>query len=349
MASSLDHKLTIGSLELDNPLVLAPLTDYSSIPLRLVCYHYGAALCHVPMVLCQSYAWQNEKTRDIVAVDPSESPVGIQLAGASPRVFARAVGQLCATGDYDLVDLNFACPARKVARRGRGGGLLREVDTLVDCAAAAVREANVPVTAKIRNGFDESSRGVHLEVGRRLQEVGVRAITLHPRTVEQGYAGLAAWEDIAELVEAVDIPVIGSGDVRHWSDPRRMMERTGCAGVLLARGAIGAPWIFRQALEHLHTGAPPEPVLLKERRWCIERHHTLMVETFGETYGNIIFRKFIMYYSKTLPFHKRFRIELGKLASSGEFHEKIDRFFAEYPDDYDPEREDPNYPGSVHG
>lgn len=329
---------TIGNLQLANPLVLAPLCDHSTIPLRRMCYEYGAALCHIPMVLCDAYAWNNLRTLDLIRIHRSESPIGIQVCGKDPASFGKAAADLAGRG-YHLLDINIACPAKKIVRRGRGGGMLRHWDLMAECLRAAVEAASIPVTAKIRGGYCEDDT-TYLDVGRLCEKVGIDAITLHPRTVAQGYSGRADWSMIGRLKREVSIPVFGSGDVRHWSAPARMLRETGCDGVSIARGAIGSPWIFKQALEHLATGKRPAPVTLGERKRALRRHMDLMVETFGEARACVQFRKFVVYYSKQLPWHKEMRVALGKVETLEEFNAKIDDFFARLPEDADPEEVD---------
>ena len=252
------YRWRVGCVEIEGPLVLAPLAGYTSLPLRVLCRRAGAHLVCSEMVAAQGLAHGNRKTLGLLATCPEEKPVALQLFGAEPQVMADAVPLLEDAG-ADIIDINMGCPVPKVTKAFGGAALLSDPDRAVSIAAAMVNTARVPVTCKIRAGRHEGDDG-HIDLARRLQDVGVAAIALHARTVRQGFKGEADHRLTRELVRALSIPVIASGDVFAPETPRAIIGDTGCAGVMIARGALGRPWVFTQALATLRDElAPPDP------------------------------------------------------------------------------------------
>lgn len=249
------YRWRVGSVEIEGPLVLAPLAGYTCLPLRVLCRRAGAHLVCSEMVAAQGLAHGNRKTLGMLVTCPEEKPVSVQLFGAEAEVMADAVPMLEDAG-ADIIDINMGCPVPKVTKAFGGAALLSDPDRAVRIAAAMVGRARVPVTCKIRAGRHEGDEG-YLDLARRLQDVGVAAITVHARTVRQGFKGEADHRLTRALVEALSIPVIASGDVFSPTMPRAIMEDTGCAAVMIARGALGRPWVFTQALALLGNAPPP--------------------------------------------------------------------------------------------
>jgi tRNA-dihydrouridine synthase B len=255
MTQSLLRPWSLGSLQLDGPLVLGPMAGYTSLPLRVLCRRAGADLVVSEMVSAQAIRQRNHKTFELMATCDAERPVAIQLFGGDPQVMAEAVAQAEAAG-ADAIDINMGCTVPKVLRSEGGAALLTDPERAVEVAAAVVERARVPVTCKIRAGQyhgDES----YLELARRLEGVGVAGIALHARTVRQRFTGDANHSHTRALVETLSIPVIASGDVFTASRPREIMEETGCAAVMYARGMVGRPWVFAQARAVLAGEVPP--------------------------------------------------------------------------------------------
>lgn len=265
--------MNIASVRLEGNVFLAPMAGVTDFPFRLLCREMGCALAFTEMVSAKGMLLAppgNRAARELLLTSPQEGPVALQLFGREPQTVAEAARRLAGDGRFCLVDLNMGCPAPKIAGSGEGSGLLREPDLAVRVAEAVVRASPVPVTVKLRMGWDEDSL-VYEELGRRLQDAGVSALTLHARTRRQFYAGRADWDAIARLKRAVSIPVIGNGDVTCLRDARRMMEQTGCDAAMIGRAAMGNPWVF--------AGRDPSP---RERVEGALRHARMLMAFKGE-------------------------------------------------------------------
>lgn len=265
--------MNIANVRLEGNVFLAPMAGVTDFPFRLLCREMGCALAFTEMVSAKGMLLAppgNRAARELLLTSPQEGPVALQLFGREPQAVAEAARRLAGDGRFCLVDLNMGCPAPKIAGSGEGSGLLREPDLAVRVAEAVVRASPVPVTVKLRTGWDGDSL-VYEELGRRLQEVGVSALTLHARTRRQFYAGRADWDAIARLKRAVSIPVIGNGDVTCLQDARRMMEQTGCDAAMIGRAAMGNPWVF--------AGRDPSP---RERVEGALRHARMLMAFKGE-------------------------------------------------------------------
>lgn len=265
--------MNIANVRLEGNVFLAPMAGVTDFPFRLLCREMGCALAFTEMVSAKGMLLAppgNRAARELLLTSPQEGPVALQLFGREPQTVAEAARRLAGDGRFCLVDLNMGCPAPKIACSGEGSGLLREPDLAVRVAEAVVRASPVPVTVKLRMGWDEDSL-VYEELGRRLQDAGVSALTLHARTRRQFYAGRADWDAIARLKRAVSIPVIGNGDVTCLQDARRMMEQTGCDAAMIGRAAMGNPWVF--------AGRDPSP---RERVEGALRHARMLMAFKGE-------------------------------------------------------------------
>lgn len=265
--------MNIANVRLEGNVFLAPMAGVTDFPFRLLCREMGCALAFTEMVSAKGMLLAppgNRAARELLLTSPQEGPVALQLFGREPQTVAEAARRLAGDGRFCLVDLNMGCPAPKIAGSGEGSGLLREPGLAVRVAEAVVRASPVPVTVKLRMGWDEDSL-VYEELGRRLQDAGVSALTLHARTRRQFYAGRADWDAIARLKRAVSIPVIGNGDVTCLQDARRMMEQTGCDAAMIGRAAMGNPWVF--------AGRDPSP---RERVEGALRHARMLMAFKGE-------------------------------------------------------------------
>lgn len=262
--------LGLGDLEVWPPLVLAPMAGLTDSTFRgLVRRIGGVGLVVSEIVSSEGLVRGGAASRRLLRTTEEERPVALQISGADPEVLARAA-RCCEEAGADVVDINMGCPAPKVTRGWCGAALLREPALAAAVARAVVRAVSVPVTAKLRLGWSEASR-TYLEVGRRLEDAGVRGVTLHGRTREQGYRGRADWEAVAALKAALSIPVVGNGDVATPEEALRRLRETGCDGVMIGRAAVKNPWIFRQTLELARTGTC-RPVPPSERLAVLLRH-----------------------------------------------------------------------------
>ena len=302
MAGAAPTELRLGSLVVPTPVVLAPMAGITNAAFRRLCAEQGAGLYVCEMITSRGLVEGDETTKRMLVFDERETVRSVQLYGTDPRYVGKATEILCAEYGVRHVDLNFGCPVPKVTRKGGGGalpwkrGLLAEI---LEHAVAAATPYDVPVTMKTRIGLDDD-HVTFRDAGRIAQESGCAAIGLHGRTVIQAYSGDADWEAIAELVSLVDIPVLGNGDVWEAADALRMVEHTGCAGVIVGRGCLGRPWLFRDLAAAFATGATDRLTLptLGEVRTMMRRHAELLCEHMGEERGCKEFRKHVSWYLK---------------------------------------------------
>lgn len=290
------------------PLYLAPMAGVSDKIFRQLCKEYGADVLTTEFVSSEGIFRRNERTREYLDFDEIERPVGVQLFGASPEHMADAARQVVDWVQPDFIDLNFGCPVNKVVSKHGGSALLKDCSTLANVAAAVVQAvAPLPVTAKIRIGWDASSVNA-VRVAGILAEQGIAALTVHGRTREQGYSGAADWNVIGDVAAAVSIPVIGNGDLSSPGDVARRRNETGIAGAMIGRAAMSAPWIFRQTKHYLSTGDVPAPPAPSERWEVILRHCRLAVQEWGaEDPALRSMRARLMAYSKGFPGSKLLR------------------------------------------
>ncbi|MBO0846059.1 MAG: tRNA dihydrouridine synthase DusB [Nocardioides sp.] len=299
--------LTLGPLTVPVPVVLAPMAGITNAAYRRLCAEQGAGLYVCEMITSRGLVERDTTTLKMLVFDELETIRSVQLYGTDPAYVGKATEILCAEYGVHHVDLNFGCPVPKVTRKGGGGALPWKRGLLADILAAAVAAAEpygVPVTMKTRKGLDEDHL-TYLDAGRIAQETGISAIALHGRTVAQSYSGRADWDAIGRLVEHVDIPVLGNGDIWEAGDAVRMVEQTGAVGVVVGRGCLGRPWLFRDlarafttpSVELVETTAPTLPTL-GEVRTMMRRHAELLSEHMGEERGCTEFRKHVSWYLK---------------------------------------------------
>ena len=288
--------LRIGELVIPSCCVLAPLAGISDLSYRLLNRDHGCRLAFVEMLSARSLEVASAVTRRLLAAHPDDRPLGVQLVGSQARYLLQAIDRLAGCG-FDVIDLNAACPVRKVVRRGEGAALLQDPAGLQRLLAALVRHAPVPVTVKIRAGWDVPSINA-AEIARRAADVGVAAIFVHGRTRSQLYSGHVDYGVISDTVRAVPVPVIGSGDVFTPQLARRMLERTGCAGVAVARGSFGNPWLCAHIDALVASGTAPERPGGAVIRDTMRAHLRLCAAVRGDAAGTVLFRKFFAWYTK---------------------------------------------------
>jgi nifR3 family TIM-barrel protein len=295
--------LQLGSLEVPVPVVLAPMAGITNAAYRRLCAEQGAGLYVCEMITSRGLVEGDETTRRMLVFDERETVRSVQLYGTDPAYVGKATEILATEYGVAHVDLNFGCPVPKVTRKGGGAALpwkRRLLAEVLDAAVTAGSRHGVPVTMKTRKGIDEDHL-TYLDAGRIAQEAGVAAIALHGRTAVQGYSGTADWDAITRLVEHVDIPVLGNGDIWEAADAVRMLERTGAAGVVVGRGCLGRPWLFRD-LAAAFTGEQVATLpRLGEVAAMMRRHAELLCEHMGEERGCKEFRKHVTWYLKGFP------------------------------------------------
>jgi nifR3 family TIM-barrel protein len=308
------------------PLYLAPMAGVSESPFRRLCRAFGADVVVTEFLSAEGIRRENPATLDKLRFGADERPIGVQIFGADPRAMADASAAVTDVFQPEFIDINFGCPVKKVVRRNGGSGCLKDLGLVQDVIRAVAGATHLPVTVKIRSGWSEEMRDP-VAIGLRCQDAGARALTLHPRTRAQMYAGAARWDEIAAVVAALDIPVIGNGDIKTAEDALRMHEQTGCAAVMIARGSFGQPWIFTQA-RALLDGQPLPPAPPTAERFAIALRHARMAAEFEvDPKGAAIeFRKHLGWYVKGLPGSA----ELRKRLHAVEGFSEVEGLFADY-------------------
>ncbi|MGD2060634.1 MAG: tRNA dihydrouridine synthase DusB [Acidimicrobiia bacterium] len=324
--------LSIGPLEVDPPVVLAPMAGVTNAPFRRLCREFGAGLYVSEMIGARGLLERNEKTLALARFDPDEVPRSIQLYGTDPGALGEAVSFLVNEQGVDHIDMNFGCPMAKVTRHGGGAALPWKRDLFRSIVRSAVSNSGeVPVTVKFRKGIDDDHL-TFLETGLIAEDEGAAAVALHARTARQLYSGEADWEAIALLKETVTtIPVLGNGDLWTAGDAVEMMERTGCDGVVVGRGCLGRPWLFRDLADVFAGREPHDPPTLGEVGRIMLRHAELLVDHFGDPFGINLFRKHPSWYLKGFPAGPALRDALARVSSLDELSGLVSELDPEVP------------------
>jgi nifR3 family TIM-barrel protein len=308
------------------PLFLAPMAGVSEPPFRLLCRSFGADVVVSEFLSSEGLRRGIRNVHDGAYFTPAERPIGIQIYGADPEAMAEAAGLVTEHYHPDFVDLNFGCPVKKVVKRNGGSGCLQDLGLVQRIIRAVRAVTSLPVTVKVRSGWDETRRDP-VEIGLRCQDAGAQVLTLHPRTRTQMYTGAAEWDEIAAVVRALEIPVVGNGDIKAAADAVRMRAETGCAGVMIARGSFGNPWIFRQARALLDGGTVAPAPDAVERFAVALRHARMQLEIQGDDRRTALeFRKHLGWYTRGLRGATELRRELHTIESMAE----IERIFEAY-------------------
>jgi tRNA-dihydrouridine synthase B len=310
----------IGSVRMDSPFVLAPLAGVSDSPFRRLAREQGASAVYTEMVSSEGLVRGSQATLEYCAFDPSERPIGIQLFGSDPATMAdaaRVLSELPSEQRPDLIDINMGCPVRKVVNRCAGAALLQDVPRIAAIVERMASASGIPVTAKIRLGWDGDSRNV-VEVCRTLERAGASAVAIHARTRAEKFAGEAHWDMIGEAKRAVGIPVIGNGDVRTAEDAVRMLRLTGCDGVMLGRAAFGDPWVFRRIRALVERGETLPAPTAQERLEAGVRHLAMLEESIGPEHAAREMRKHVAWYIKGLPNSARVREQVNHTRTAQE-------------------------------
>lgn len=290
--------MKIGTVTTPNDVFLAPMAGVTDFPFRLICKEFGCGVVYTEMVSAKGLLYKNEKTNDLLYIDPKEHPIGAQLFGSDPDIL-REMAQKVAESDVDFIDINMGCPAPKITKNGEGSALMKTPERIGEIVYAASRGLGKPLTVKIRKGFDAENINA-VQVAKIAEEAGASAIAVHGRTREQFYSGKADWDIIKAVKQSVKIPVIGNGDVKCPEDAKRLMEQTGCDAVMIGRGAQGNPWLLKRTVHYLKTGdILPEPTF-DERAEVILKHAKMLIDYKGEYTGIREMRSHLTSYVKGL-------------------------------------------------
>jgi len=316
----------IGDLKIETPIILAPMAGVTDYPFRILCKEMGAGIVYSEFVSADGIIRENSKTLGLIRFEESERPIGIQIFGSDPDVMSKASRFVFDSFRPDIIDINYGCPVPKVTKKGAGSAALQDLCLMDDITAAVVESVpEIPVTVKMRSGWSDNSIVIP-EVGHRLEKIGVKAVTLHPRTTKQRYTGKANWNYIRELKDSCSIPVIGNGDVCNTEDMMRMFEETGCDGVMVGRAAQGNPWFFKNAIAALKGEKPPPPPSLYDIAMTCARHFDLLLENKGERTGSNMMRKHFSNYIKGFPGASNFRQRLVTAPDLDSMREALDMF-----------------------
>jgi tRNA-dihydrouridine synthase B len=307
------EKVRIGNIETKSNVFLAPMAGITDKVFRIICRQYGCGLAYTEMVSAKGLFYESERTWELLDIEGEEHPIGAQIFGSDPKIMAKMVAKIGDT-PIDIIDINMGCPAPKIVKNGEGSALIKDPQLAGQIVDAVVTASKKPVTVKIRKGWDDNNINA-VEVARAIEEAGAAAITVHGRTRQQFYSGQADWDIIKKVKEAVDIPVIGNGDIADPESAKAMLEETNCDAIMIGRGSQGNPWIFSSIIYYLETGeflTAPSP---KERIDMAIYHVNMVVDYKGEHVGLPQMRKHIAWYLKGLKDANKVKTAINSASS----------------------------------
>ena len=317
----------IGNIEIKNQVVLAPMAGISNTSYRKIIKEMGAGLIYAEMVSDKALVYNNDKTLSLLKMSDEERPIAQQIFGSDKESFVQAAKIVLETMHPDIIDINMGCPVPKVAVRAQAGSaLLKDPDKVYEIVKSVVEAVDIPVTVKIRSGWDEKHINA-VEIAKRCEEAGAKAITIHARTRAQGYSGHADWNIIKQVKDSVSIPVIGNGDITSCYEAKRMLDETGCDAIMIGRGTLGNPWIIKECVDYLRDGTIPEPVSYKEKVEMMRRHYELLLQDKNEKVALLEIRSHIIWYLKGLPESKEIKNKICQSKTSKELFSIIDEYY----------------------
>lgn len=318
--------MKIGNIELSNNIIVAPMAGVTNTSFRKICKEMGAGLSVCEMVSDKAVCYNNKKTINLLKYDESERPISQQIFGSDKDSFVEATKKIIEIMNPDIIDINMGCPVPKVALRAQAGSaLLKNPSKVKEIVEAVVKVSKVPVTVKIRSGWDDKNINA-VEIAKICEEAGASAISVHARTRAQGYEGKADWNIIKAVVEAVKIPVIGNGDVKTCFDAKKMLDETGCAGVMIGRGVLGNPWLIKECTQYLESGITPNEHTKNEKVEMMKRHITYMFQDKSENEAVLEMRTNLMYYLKGMKNVKDLKQKIVTSKSKKEYFELLDEY-----------------------
>ena len=313
--------MQIGNIEIKNNVILAPMAGVTDLPFRLLCKEQGCGMLYSEMISAKAILHNNKNTEDLLKVTPGENPIAVQLFGSDPRIMAE-IAKIIEERSFDTIDINMGCPVPKVVNNGEGSALMKNPKLVGEIVSAMAKAVKKPITVKIRKGFNDQLINAP-EIAHIIQESGGAAVAVHGRTREEYYSGTADWDIIRQVKARVSIPVIGNGDIFCVEDAIKMIQTTGCDGIMVGRGARGNPWIFNRINHYMETGEILKRPSLEESREMILRHARLLIEYKGAFTGIREMRKHFGWYTAGYPHSAALRNEANLIESYSHLEEIV--------------------------
>lgn len=322
----------LGNIDINGPIVIAPMAGITNSAYRRIIKEMGADLIYAEMVSIQALVFKNKKTYDLLKMRPEEKPIVQQIFGSDVKSFVEAAKIVLKYQKCDAIDINMGCPVPKVAMRAQAGSaLLKNPKKIGEIVSAVVKAVNVPVTVKLRSGWDEKSINA-VEVAKICEEAGASAIAIHARTRSQMYSGKADWSIIKKVVDAVSIPVIGNGDITSPIEAKKMLDETGCTAIMIGRATLGNPWIIRDIKSYLEKGIILPRPSNKEKLEMIKKHYSLLLEDKSEKQALLEIRSHAIWYLKGMPNCAEIKNKICSCKSSNEIFACLDAYYKSLKD-----------------